>query len=124
MTPSEISRLIYLLGGILLGLALIVAVLTVIRRRLEKRVRELVAQNRDSLVGKRALVVSAIRPSKMGNIRPLGTPVEETDRAADPQKDECIHDIVYPAISDEIISKGCVVRVTGGDSNRYIVRAL
>lgn len=124
MTPSEISRFIYLLGGILMGLALIVIVLIVIRRKLEKRVLELVAQNSDSLVGKRALVVSAIRPSKMGNIRPLGTQDEETDRAADPHKDEYILDIVYPAISDEIISKGRVVRVTGGDSNRYIVRAL
>ncbi|HHW93217.1 MAG TPA: hypothetical protein GX734_01810 [Clostridiaceae bacterium] len=124
MTPAEVTRFLYILGGALVGLALLAVVLTVVRRSLEKRVRVLVAQNRNSLVGKRALVVSVIRPLRLGSIRPLGTPSEEADRALARRKKNQLHDVVYPATSDELISKGRVVRVTGGDANRYIVRSL
>ncbi len=124
MTPSEVMRFLYVLGGVLTALAVGAVALTVVRRALEKRVRELVAQNSDSLVGKRALVVSSIRPSRMGNIRPLGTQDEEADRATARRVDNPAVDRIFPAVSDELISKGRVVRVTGGDEKRYIVRAL
>lgn len=124
MTPSDVSRYFYVLSGVLGGLAFFAVILTYVRRKLEKRVLELVAQNSDSLVGKRALVVSAIRPSRLGSIRPLGTQDEEADRASARKKGNLKHDIVYSAVSDELISKGRVVRVTGGDASRYIVRSL
>lgn len=123
MTPSEISRLLYIFFSILAALAALAIILTVIRRVLEKKVRSSMAKNSDSLVGKRALVMSVIRPSRTGSIRPLGTAEEEADRASSKiDADDSL--VVYPAVSDQLISKGRVVRVTGGDANRYIVRPL
>ncbi|HNZ62838.1 MAG TPA: hypothetical protein PKH23_00700, partial [Bacillota bacterium] len=76
-----------------------------------------------SLVGKRALVMSVIRPSRTGSIRPLGTAEEEADRAS--RKSSYMDELaVYPAVSDQQISKGRVVRVTGGTARRYIVKPL
>ncbi len=125
MTTSEVSNLFYIMSAVLAGLSLLAVLLTGFRRSLERRVSVLVAQNSNSLVGKRALVVSAIRPSRLGSIRPLGTQDEEAERAAARRrKDGERFDVVYPAVADEIISKGRVVRVTGGDATRYTVRSL
>ncbi len=125
MTTSEVSNLFYIMSAVLAGLSLLAVLLTGFRRSLERRVSVLVAQNSNSLVGKRALVVSTIRPSRLGSIRPLGTQDEEAERAAARRrKDGERFDVVYPAVADEIISKGRVVRVTGGDATRYTVRSL
>lgn len=124
MTPTELNRFFYILSGVLAGLSVLAVVLTIFRRSLEKRVSVLVAQNSNSLVGKRALVVSAIRPTRLGSIRPLGTQDEEAERAAARRGGDERFDVVYPAIADELISKGRVVRVTGGDATRYTVRSL
>ncbi|NLA71487.1 MAG: hypothetical protein GX850_03525 [Clostridiaceae bacterium] len=123
MTPAEIGKLLIILFQVLALIALIAFVVHVIRSLLEKRVRASMKRNSDSLVGKRAMVMTDLRPKQAGSIRPIGSSEDEAKRAT--QKEDSVAPFkTYPAFAEQLISRGRVVRVTGGDPDGYLVRPL
>ena len=116
MTPPELARLLGLSFQLLVLLSLLAASLTLLRHLTERRTVASMNRQHGKLVGKRALVVSDLRAGRVGLIRPL-------DR--DPAKLETDEDTqTFPAVSDQLISRGRVVRVTGGDAEGYLVRPI
>lgn len=121
---ATLSKLVTIL--LLSGLVLFVTagVLYVTRRMLERRAREDIRINDASLVGRRAIAVCDLHPNSEGRIRPLGTAAEEETLALSggntrPEPN------TYPAVSQQFVSKGRVVRVTGGDNRMgYRVRPI
>jgi membrane-bound ClpP family serine protease len=97
--------------------------LTIGHRFLKRRVQMSMQQHSDTLVGQKAMVVEDLRPRGIGSIRAMLTPEEEAARsmkreqADDPLK-------IFPAVADQYISKGRIVRVTGGDRTMYRVRPI
>ena len=123
MTAAEAGKYLLYLFEILVGLSVLALGLSIARRFLEKKVRRSMERHMDSLVGKRAMVISDLRAGQVGAIRPLGSPEEEKDRAA--KKEEARDKLEsFPAVADELISRGRVVRGTGGDAYGYLVRPL
>ncbi len=119
MAWAETGRILITLFQILAALALISAGLTLARHLVEKRVRSAMGQNVGSLVGKRALVVSDLRAGRPGLIRALeltGRPHASLENTAPPA--------TFPAKANQLISRGRVVRVTGGDAEGYLVQPL
>ncbi len=122
MTATEATRILTLLFESLGALGLLALLLYLLRIFLEKRARASIKRHSGSLVGKRAMVVNDLRPGLTGSIRLLGTPDEESERAI--RKDAQEDYESFPALAEELISRGRVVRVTGGDPDGYLVRPL
>ncbi len=123
MTPVEAGKLLTSLFYLIASLGVLALGVALTRVYLEKRVRASMQSHVDSLVGKRAIVVSDLRAGRPGEIRPLGSTDEEADRAS--KADGAGPGLAtYPAVSDQLISRGRVVRVTGGDDSGYLVRPL
>lgn len=123
MTVAELTHVMVIVAEVLGTLALLAIIVWVGRRAVERNVRAAMAYDSDNLVGKRAIAVNDLRPKRIGSIRPYGSKEEEMRRAT--QADEQQETLpVYPAVADELISSGRVVRVIGGDQNGYIVRPL
>ncbi|HZK28813.1 MAG TPA: hypothetical protein VFD19_01185 [Clostridia bacterium] len=123
MTPVEMGKLLTYLFQILIVIAVIALIIYVARRLLEHRARASMNRDRDSLVGKRAMVMTDLRPRQAGSIRSIGTPEDET-KTATLQEESVKAFEIYPAFADQLISRGRVVRVTGGDADGYLVRPL
>lgn len=113
MSSAELGRILIILLRALAVLAVLAAAAALARHLLEKRVRSSMQQHIGSLVGKRALVVSDLRAGRPGLIRPLDLP----DRQEAPS-------VTYTATANQLISRGRVVRVTGGDADGYLVQPL
>ncbi len=113
MSTAELGRILIVLLRALAILAALAAAVILARRFLERRVRSAMAAHVGSLVGKRALVVSDLRAGRPGLIRLLESP----DRKIDPEA-------TFPAMANQLISRGRVVRVTGGDAEGYLVQPL
>ncbi len=122
MTATEATRILTLLFESLGALGLLALLLYLLRIFLEKRARASIKRHSGSLVGKRAMVLNDLRPGLRGSIRLLGTPDEESERAI--RKDAQEDYESFPALAEELISRGRVVRVTGGDEDGYLVRPL
>ncbi|NLZ66746.1 MAG: hypothetical protein GX910_03745 [Clostridiaceae bacterium] len=121
--PSLISTAFRVLFTVLAVLSVGAVVLTIGHRFLKRRVQMSMQQHSDTLVGQKAMVVEDLRPRGIGSIRAMLTPEEEAARsmkreqADDPLK-------IFPAVADQYISKGRIVRVTGGDRTMYRVRPI
>ncbi|NLA81618.1 MAG: hypothetical protein GX849_02075 [Clostridiaceae bacterium] len=123
MSTAEAGKLLTIVFQVLSILALLALSLFLVRYFLEKRVRASMVRHGDSLVGTRAMVITDLRPGRQGAIRPLGSSEEEAERAA--RKEDDPGDLeTFPAVADQLISRGRVVRVTGGDEEGYWVRPL
>lgn len=122
MTATEATRILTLLFESLGALGFLALLLYLLRIFLEKRARASIKRHSGSLVGKRAMVLNDLRPGLRGSIRLLGTPDEESERAI--RKDTQEDYESFPALAEELISRGRVVRVTGGDEDGYLVRPL
>ena len=123
MTAAESARWLTTLFEILIGLALLALLVFLARQLTERKARRSMRRHDKTLVGKRAMVLGDLRPGQAGSIRPLGTAAEEAERAVR-SKDEQKDDESFPAMADQLISRGRVVRVTGGDEDGYLVRPL
>lgn len=123
MSTADTGKLLTIIFEVLSLLALLALGLFLARYFLEKKVRASMVRNVDSLVGKRAMVLSDLRPGRQGAIRPLGSAEEEALRASHNEED-LVELETYPAVADQLISRGRVVRVTGGDEKGYLVRPL
>ncbi len=116
MTPTELARLLGLSFQLLVLLGLLAASLTLVRQFTEKRTVASMNRQHGKLVGQRALVVSDLRAGRVGQIRPLDPDPAKLKSDRESQ--------TFPAVSDQLISRGRVVRVTGGDSEGYLVRPI
>ncbi len=123
MTTAEAGKYLLYLFELVVGLAILALGLTIARRFLEQKVKRSMKRHQGSLVGKRAMVISDLRAGQVGMIRPLGSSEEEKNRASK-QEDTREQMELFPAMADELISRGRVVRVTGGDADGYLVRPL
>lgn len=123
MNSAETGKWLMVLFQVLAFLALLALALFLIRSWLERRVRSSMEAHVDNLVGKRAMVVTDLRPGRPGAIRALLPPELEAERAA--RQDDDLQALeTFPAVADQLISRGRVVRVTGGDREGYLVRPL
>ncbi len=123
MTPLEAGKLMTTLFYLIASLMALAAGVALTRRYLEKKVEASMQAHVGSLVGKRAMVVSDLRAGRPGEIRPLGSTEEEVERASKTDTNDP-GPASYPAVADQLISRGRVVRVTGGDDSGYLVRPL
>jgi hypothetical protein len=123
VSAAESGRTLIFLLQTLALLAVLTAAVALARYCIEKRVRASMLRHAGSLVGKRALVVSDLRAGIAGLIRPLGPEFDE--KGAGPARTGNMPARgAYPAISNQLISRGRVVRVTGGDEDGYLVQPL
>lgn len=119
--PSLISTAFYVLFTVLAVLSISAVVLTVGHRFLKRRVEVSMQQHSDTLVGQKAMVVEDLRPRGVGSIRAMLTSEEESVRSMNREESEDPLE-TFPAVADQYISKGRIVRVTGGDRTLYRVR--
>ncbi len=121
--PSLVSTAFYVLFTVFAVLSISAVVLTVGHRYLMRRVRVSMKQHSDTLVGQKAMVVEDLRPRGVGSIRAMLTPEEEAARSVNrEQNDDPLE--TFPAVADQYISKGRIVRVTGGDRTMYRVQPI
>ncbi len=113
------GKLLVILFQTLAGLTVLAGVVFLARYWTEKQARKAMSLHVGSLVGKRAMVVSDLRAGRPGRIRPMDAWVAEGDRTVTGAESR-----TFPALSDQLISRGRVVRVTGGSPEGYLVRPI
>ncbi|NLA96182.1 MAG: hypothetical protein GX838_05000 [Clostridiaceae bacterium] len=124
MSSVETGRILITLFQILAVLAALASALTLARHMVEKRVRSAMGRHMGSLVGKRALVVSDLRAGRPGLIRPLESTTGRESGRSHASLENATPPATFPAMANQLISRGRVVRVTGGDPEGYLVQPL
>ncbi|NLC26706.1 MAG: hypothetical protein GX777_08825 [Fastidiosipila sp.] len=121
MSIPQINQLVRILMLALVVLGLALFVFRWVRKKTEAAAKKEIAENDSTLIGLRAIAVTELRPNTRGEIRSLLS-AEKEDEIALTGEEKAQPFKTFPAISSQYISKGRLVRVTGGDNELYRVR--